>query len=207
MFRASIIFNFAHRAAAAKGPERAKPSHVSYGLFFAMRCISTRDIHLPPHLLLSTGGLDKKGRSYRYTCSFFALFRDMRLFVAMSGTEHHGMIKPCAVGLKISGEYKFLALLAETFALWAQNLQVAQTGQTLLSKCELNCDTFRFQFCNETAKFVDICLQHMPMDLIPEIDDVTILLSNLQRNPSVRQRAVSMSCNNTARSWSRKFCG
>jgi hypothetical protein len=47
------------------------------------------------------------------------------------------------------------------------------------------CDMFHFQFCNETAKFVDICLQHMPMDLIPEIDDVTILLSNLQRNPSV----------------------
>jgi len=58
----------------------------------------------------------------------------MRLFIAMSGTEHQGVIKPCAVGLKICGECKVLALLAETFALWAQNLQVTQTGQMHLSK-------------------------------------------------------------------------
>ena len=58
----------------------------------------------------------------------------MRLFIAMSGTEHQGVTKPCAVGLKICGECKVLALLAETFALWAQNLQVTQTVQMHLSK-------------------------------------------------------------------------
>jgi hypothetical protein len=53
-----------------------------------------------------------------------SFFCGMRLFVAMSGSEHQGVINPCVVGLKICGEYKVLALLAETFALWAQNLQV-----------------------------------------------------------------------------------
>ncbi len=137
-----------------------------------------------------------------------SFFCGMRLFVAMSGTEHQGVIKPCAVGLKICGEYKVLALLAETFALWAQNLQVEhKLFKGICQNCQLNFDMFYFQICNETAKFVGICLQHMPMDLIPEIDEVTILLSNLQRNPSVRQRPVSMPCDNTAGSWSRKFCG
>ncbi len=113
----------------------------------------------------------------------------MRLFVNMSATEHQGVIKPCALGLKFCGECKVLALLAETFALWAQNLQVTQHAhrhRPTWSKLHF-CDTLRFQFCNETAKFVGFCLQYMPMDLIPEIDEVTILLSNLQRNPSVRE--------------------
>ena len=48
------------------------------------------------------------------------------------------------------------------------------------------------QFCHETTKFVEICLQHMPMDLIPELDDVTILLSNLQKNHSVRAGYLSI---------------
>jgi hypothetical protein len=39
------------------------------------------------------------------------------------------LIKTCSVGLKICGEHNVLALLAETFASWALNLQVTQTDQ------------------------------------------------------------------------------
>jgi hypothetical protein len=104
---------------------------------------------------------------------------DMRLFVAMSGSDVGGSTRPCVESLKICGESKVLALLAETFALWAANLQATTFTDYLY---EILCP---MQFCHETTKFIEICLQHMPMDLIPEIDDVTVLLSNLQRNPSV----------------------
>jgi hypothetical protein len=105
----------------------------------------------------------------------------MRLFVATSVNSDGGSGRPCVnmVGLKLCGESKILVLLAETFAIWAQNLQVTKSyfgRMKLIAR----------QFCNETSKFIEICLQDMPMDLIPDIDDVTILLSNLQRNPSVR---------------------
>ena len=92
-----------------------------------------------------------------------------------------------------------LALLAETFALWSQNLQVANFQQACskdnpLSDVILAANMFKTptQFCHETTKFVEICLQHMPMDLIPDLDDVTILLSNLQKNLSVRAGYLSI---------------
>jgi hypothetical protein len=58
--------------------------------------------------------------------------------------------------------------------------------QTLNQYSQKSQNSNLVQFCNETTKFVEICLQHMPMDLIPELGDVTILLSHLQKNPSVR---------------------
>ncbi len=49
---------------------------------------------------------------------------DMRLFVAIASFEREGSIVPYALGLKLCGEHKVLDLLADTFALWSQNLQV-----------------------------------------------------------------------------------
>jgi hypothetical protein len=111
----------------------------------------------------------------------------MRLFVAISVNSDGGSGRPCnnMVGLKLCGESNLLVLLAETFAIWAQNLQVTKSyfdRMKLIAR----------QFCNETSKFIEICLQYMPMDLIPDIDDVTILLSNLQKNPSVRVAAYQL---------------
>jgi hypothetical protein len=77
------------------------------------------------------------------------------------------------------GESKVLALLSETFAQWGQNIQVFECLEFFPKLDALS------QFCNETIKFVELGLQHMRMDLIPEIDDVTSLLQNLQRNHQV----------------------
>ncbi len=49
---------------------------------------------------------------------------DMRLFMAIAGIENDGSTTPCTFGLKLCGESQVLALLAETFALWSQNVQV-----------------------------------------------------------------------------------
>lgn len=48
----------------------------------------------------------------------------MRLFVAISSSEFDGSIIPRTFGVNLCGELKVLDMLAETFALWSQNLQV-----------------------------------------------------------------------------------
>jgi hypothetical protein len=111
----------------------------------------------------------------------------MRLFVAIASFEREGSIVPYALGLKLCGEHKVLDLLADTFALWSQNLQVLFDFKAM-AITSLN--LFFLQFCQETTKFVEISLQHMPMELIPDLSDVTILLSNLQKNPSVRSGCI-----------------
>jgi hypothetical protein len=56
----------------------------------------------------------------------------IKLFVAMSSNQIEGTLslRPCIHGMNACGESKVLALLAETFAQWGQNMQVDNQTMT-----------------------------------------------------------------------------
>jgi hypothetical protein len=98
------------------------PNH-SYALFRCLICASTHinskhdEKSSPQYYVSEWSNSLATYFGFLYSCN-------RRLFVAVSVNKIEGSVRPWAESLKHLGESKMLTLLAETFAVWAHNLQV-----------------------------------------------------------------------------------